>query len=188
LKASSHTVAALPGEPVESLEDPVVVGRIVRVVGLRGELKVLLESDDPERLQTSESVVIRRNGDCRRLAMKRCQAVGGGVRLSLGGIETPESAAQLVGGEIIAESADRPAIAAGNYYADDIVGCEASADDGTPLGKVREVLEQGHHDIWVVEGKFGEILVPAVKQYILAVDLEAHRITVRRVDGLWDEE
>ena len=61
------------------------------------------------------------------------------------------------------------------------------SDDGEELGVLVEVWKQSAQDIWVIDGQFGEILVPAVKKFILNVDMNRHIITVKRMEGLWEE-
>lgn len=176
----------LPGVEVPTPQTPVVIGRIARPVGVGGEVKVISESAVEARLVGMKSLLIAHNGQCRSFKVGALALNGSWYRIKLSGIDNPETAAYLDGWEIVVGADDRPNLPKGDYYIDDIIGCKVSASDGTDLGWVEEVIQQGHHDIWVVKGGFGEVMVPAVKEFILQVDLSSHKIVVQRVEGLWE--
>ena len=105
-------------------------------------------------------------------------------RIRFEGIDTPESAAGLTNGEIVVPGAERPALGENEYYIDDLIGCSVTGDDGVEIGFLSGVMQQEHHDIWIVEGAAGEILIPAVHEFIADVDMVRHRITVHQIEGL----
>jgi 16S rRNA processing protein RimM len=72
----------------------------------------------------------------------------------------------------------------GEYYVHQIEGLTAVTANGERLGTVREGLVTGAHDVYVIDGAQGEILLPAIPDVILGVDLEAGTITVQIPDGL----
>lgn len=168
-------------QPVEL----VVVGRVVKAVGVRGEMKVSLESSDPQRLTGVKRVWVGGAAHSAAYEVSRVRVVGGKVRLSLEGVRTPEEADLLAGCNILLDQADRPELGEGEYYDDTVIGCEAVSDQGMNLGMVSAIIHQGHHDLWELNGPLGDILVPAVKEYVLDVNLAQKRVVIRHREGLW---
>lgn len=181
-----NNVVGLPGTTVSPPVDPIVIGRIARPVGVKGEAKAVSTSGSPDLILNKNRIVIRSQDQYRSLRVSRSQLTGKWIRLKFDGINTPEDVAVLTGAEIVIPAADRPESDEHEYYVDDLVGCTVIADDGEVIGFLQEVWHQGHHDIWVIDGLAGEVLIPAVKEFILSVDLEKHMITIKRVDGLLD--
>ena len=73
-----------------------------------------------------------------------------------------------------------------NFIAD-LIGLSVVTDEGEELGTLKDVMQTGANDVYVVERKDGkEVLLPAIKQCILDVDLEAEKITVHVMEGLLD--
>jgi 16S rRNA processing protein RimM len=61
-------------------------------------------------------------------------------------------------------------------------------EDGKRIGKIKEILPTGANDVYVVEGKRKEIFLPATEEVIQSIDIKNRRMTVLRMDGLWEEE
>ncbi len=181
-------ISSLPGQPAKQPATPVIIGRIARPVGVRGEVKVYSESHEPDRFTGLNEITVRLNESYRRLSVLNTRRTGNFFKISLEGIVNPEDAAVLNGCEIVIDESERLKLPEDEYYVDDLVGMRAVADDGTELGFIQEVLHQDHHDLWVIEGQFGEILVPAIKEFILEIDLNRHCTVIRRVEGLWAED
>ena len=186
-KLEQH-IADLPGEAVLRPKNSTIIGRITRPVGVRGEVKAYSESHHPDRLFGLKAITVRIRDGYRKLDVLDTRQVNGQIRLLLKGIESPEEASILTGCEIVVSGDERPDMLEDEYYVDDLIGCRAVADDNTELGIIREVLAQAHHDLWVIDGPIGEVLVPAVKEYIIDVDLHRHMVVIRRVEGLWVDE
>ena len=170
-----------------NLENSIIVGRIARPIGVRGEVKVYTESLYPDRIMKFEHLIINTQDGFQKLKVHACERTGNCYRFSLEGIETPEEAAKLSGCEIVIADSERQTLPDGEYYVDDLIGCRAVDDDGAEIGLIREIWQLGHHDIWVIDGFDEEILVPAVKEFILDVDLHRHRVVIKHMKGLWGE-
>ena len=70
------------------------------------------------------------------------------------------------------------------YYYYQLEGLEVVSDEGERLGVIREVLETGANQVFIVDGAAGELLLPNTEEVVLAVDLEAGRMTVHLLAGL----
>ena len=184
----SLNVSSLPGLPAKQPATPVIIGRIARPIGIQGEIKVYSISHEPNRFTGMREITVRLNERHRRLSVLNTKRTGQFFRLTIEGINNPEEAAILSGCEIVIDESERLKLPDDEYYVDDLVGMRAVADDGTELGFIQEVMHQDHHDLWVIEGQFGEILVPAIKEFILEIDLNRHCTVIRRIEGLWAEK
>lgn len=158
------------------------VGEIVAPFGLRGELKVLLDTDFPELVLAATHLYI---GDPPiRYAVEWAQQVRGMVRLKLVGCDSREAAEALRGQlvQVLAEEAPSPG--EGEYYYHQLIGLEVWSEEGEYLGHVVEVFPTGSNEVLVVRGETGEILLPAIEEVVRAVDLLARRLWVHLLEGL----
>ena len=162
---------------------PVVLGRISGLFGVRGWVKVFSYTEPREAVLNYKGLLLGRDGEWQSAKVAEGQRHGKSVILRLEGIDDRDQAAALIGADIGAERQDLPKPEDGHYYWADLVGMSVIHRDGTELGKVRDLLETGAHDVMVVEGE-QEILIPFVlNEFVLGVDLVSRRIDV---DWEWD--
>lgn len=165
-------------------EDPshLVIGQVVAPFGIRGEVKVRVESDDPERFTLLDTVYL---GEKLRLYhVEGARIHQGAALLQLRGIADRNAAEGLRDQFVYVAMEDALPLEEGEYYVHQIEGLTAVTANGERLGTVREVLVTGANDVYVIDGAQGEILLPAIPDVILGVDLEAGTITVQIPDGL----
>ncbi|MFQ5568548.1 MAG: ribosome maturation factor RimM [Rhodothermales bacterium] len=176
----------------ETHEALLLIGRVGKTHGVRGEVKVIPETDDPGRFAGLESVFMGHQPE--KTTPHAVESVrfqqsrrGTTVVLKLAGIETIDEAAALRRLSVFALEDDLPPLAEGEYFLHDLIGLHVVTDQGEPVGKVREVLELPAHLVYVVvrPGK-PDALIPAVPEFIAEVDLDASRIVVQPIDGLLD--
>jgi 16S rRNA processing protein RimM len=159
----------------------VVVGRVVRPFGIRGELKVALETDFPDVLRQRRELIITRDGLSGSSASVESVRIHQGAALvKLSGVNTRSDAEGLRGALLAVREEERPDLEEGSFWLDDIIGLEAVFEDGRSIGVITEVLTGRANDVWVA----GKALIPAVKEFIVRVDLEGRRVVVRDVEGL----
>ncbi|HEY0711258.1 MAG TPA: ribosome maturation factor RimM [Polyangia bacterium] len=95
------------------------------------------------------------------------------------GLASPEAAAPFTNRELFVPRSSLPPLAAGEYYVADLVGCRVTDAAGMPRGKVTAVFWNGRHDVLTVTGDDGaEILVPAVPDFLVEVDLAAGHLVI----------
>ncbi len=146
-------------------EHLVEVGRVGRPHGLDGAFVVERPSDDPERFAPGRTLLV----DGEPATVERVRRVGGG-RLA---IKLDRPAAR--GAQLAVRRSELPRAEEGSYYVFQLVGLEAVADDGRPLGRVRDVLPGAANDNLELEN--GE-LVPMVEDAILRIDLDGRRVVL----------
>ncbi|MGI5917920.1 MAG: ribosome maturation factor RimM [Anaerolineae bacterium] len=159
-----------------------MIGQIVAPFGVRGELKVHIESDDPERFALLKKVFL---GD----ALVRYNVISsrlhqGAALLRLEGVTDRNAAEALRGTYVYVEMEDALPLEEGEYYHHQILGLAVRTEGGEDLGRVTDILVTGANDVFVVQGPRGEVLLPSIADVILEVNLEAGAITVRIPEGL----
>lgn len=168
------------------------VGRIFRPHGVRGELKVDPETEDPARFESMEVLYIGlRNTETQSHPVEaiRYQETKRGttVILKLEGVDTREEAEAFKKKLVFATEDDLPPLEEGEFFVHDLIGLAVVTEAGEPVGTVANVLQMPAHDVYVVrrEGK-PEAMIPAVADFIIDIDLDGERIVVRPIEGLLD--
>ncbi len=159
-----------------------VIGQVVGARGLSGELKVRIESDDPERFFDLEWAYL--GDERRRMRVEDVRLVKGVALVRFEGIADRTAAEALRGQYLQVPVDDAVPLGEGEYYVHQIEGLQVRTDTGEELGYVHEVLATGANDVYVVRGPGGELLLPAIKDVILHVDLEQGILTVHLLEGL----
>ena len=182
--SSSRSAKGEPGGGRPAPPAWIVVGRIVRPHGLRGEVRVRLETDFPERLARRRRVYLRQEGALTPAEITGVRPHGGAVLVTLRGVDSVEAAQRLRGAELVVARRALPPLGPDEYYLFEIVGLRVRTEDGRLLGVVTEVARSLAHDVYVVRGGKGEILVPALKTVVREIDLDRGRMTVELPPGL----
>ena len=106
----------------------------------------------------------------------------------LEGIHTREEAEQLRGNMVLVDRAELPPLAEDEYYWYEIMGMRVVTEGGKQLGEVAEIFPTGSNDVYVVREGTKELLIPAIKEVIIAIDREAQTIVIRPLEGLLQED
>lgn len=159
-----------------------VIGQVVAPRGLRGEVKVRVETDDPGRFADLDDVYV---GDRReRYAVVGSRLFKGYALIMLEGVDDRDAAEELRGAVLYVRAEDALPLADGEYYFHQIEGLRVVDESGAELGRVSDVLTTGANDVYVIAGPTGELLLPAIKDVILAIDIAGGTMTVRVPEGL----
>jgi len=164
------------------------IGRVARAQGIRGEIRIDSWTDWPERFLAGGRIFVQPptgEGTWHQVARMRFQ--GSTVILKLEGIDDRGKADMLRGAVLKIRNSDRPPLKEGQYYVGDVVGLTVKTGDGQIIGKIDEVLKMPTQDLYVVSGSGREILIPAVRQMIKKIDVEAGVIVVDPVEGLIED-
>ena len=172
----------------------VVIGRIVRTHGVRGEVVVASYSDFPDRFAALERVVLLAPDEAepsvpREVAVTGVKSHRAGAILRLDGVGTME-AAQALRGTLVGVPRDEAVpLEPGEFDAFELVGLDVVTKSGERLGTLRNVLPYPAHDVYEVwdEARGREVLLPATSNVVLEVDLERRVMVVELLEGLVDE-
>ncbi|HEY0178247.1 MAG TPA: ribosome maturation factor RimM [Dokdonella sp.] len=165
-------------------EKRVLLGRIVGIHGVRGELKLESYTEPRTQIFRYRPWLMRSASGESTLDGGDGRAQGKGLVVRLPGIADRDAAAALVGAEIWVPRSALPAPEPGEYYWSDLEGLEVATIDGVPLGRVSHLLATGANDVLVVRDHERERLIPfLVGRFVTQVDLDGGRLTVD-----WDPE
>ena len=163
----------------------VTIGRILGTHGVRGAVKVESYSDVPGRFEGLRSVMV--SGE--HLVVSERRRVAKGYVLSFETVDSPEKARGLVGSTLEIPEEPLPAGVQDRYYECQLVGLQVFTEEGSCLGRLREVLSTPGNAIFVVEGETGvEHLIPGTREIVRLVDVEHGRLVVRCLPGLIESD
>jgi len=166
--------------------DLVVIGEVTRVYGLRGEVRVIPQTDHPERFERLRECILwdpkRDERTVRRVRGARRQ--GDVVLLALADCDSPEAAAGLVGRLVALPRTEALPPPPGHVYPWQLIGCKVTTEDGRVVGELSGIEPSPGQDLWVVRGAEREHLIPAVAEIVVEVDVDARRVVIRPPEGL----
>ncbi len=171
-----------------SREDDVVIARIVKARGIRGEVTCVLETDFPNRFSSLEQVTVWMPDDARlSLKVEDHWFHNQRVILKFEGYDTMTAAQGLTGGRLVIADADVEPLGEGQFFERKVIGSKVVTSDGRTLGIVTRVMRTGGTDLLVLEDDDGrEQLIPFADEICTDVDVAAKRITIDPPDGLLD--
>lgn len=162
---------------------PVVLGRVDKAHGLRGEVKAASFAESTASFGRLTEVIVRfKDGRSERLGLEAVRNHPKGVILKLAGVDDRTGAEALVGAELTVPRSQLPPPEEGEYYWTDLIGLEVRRDDDRRLGVVKALFETGANDVLVVAGPEGETYVPLVETAVAEIDLDRGLIIVRRLE------
>ena len=170
-----------------SADERLLIGRVARAHGNRGQVIVNPETDFAEQRFAAGQVLLVGHGE--NLLPRRVQAVRfqqGRPIVGLEGIETMDAAEALAGAGIWMPAAQLGPLPKGSYYHHDLVGCEVRDSTGAVVGHVTAVEGPMAQSRLVVQGAHGEVLIPFVADICVDVDPARRQIVVRPPEGLLD--
>ncbi len=170
------------------MEEFVTIGVVTSPFGCRGEVKVLPCTDFPERFAALERVFLEVGGSRTPKRVERARRHKKFVLLKLEGVATPEEAGALRGAAVQVPRPEVWPLPPGRYYIFQLLGLPVYTDAGEFVGRLKDVLQTGANDVYVVAAPGGkEYLVPAVREVVQEIDVSGGRIVIRPLPGLLEE-
>lgn len=169
------------------MPDPryVRIGRITGTHGLGGVLKLRSFTESLELFAPGRSLrASRAEGALRVFEVEWARAQGQSTLLALKGVDDRRLAEGLVGWDLFVEKQALPQLESGTYYWDELIGMDVYAAGGPRLGRLASIFRTGSNDVYVVAEAGRELLVPALRSVVTAVDLQARRMEVDLPEGL----
>lgn len=165
-----------------------LLGRVLRPHGVRGELRLEVITAYPERIVEGGRVFLGTDPndpdatEVRRVARARRHQQY--LILELEGIRDRDEADAYREQYVMVPLEEAVPLEEGEFYLFQVLGLDVYSDEGEFLGQVSDVIETGANDVYVVHGPTGEILLPDIEECILKVDIPANRMTVHLMEGL----
>lgn len=158
-----------------------VVGKVTKAHGLRGEVTVLVLTEVDSRFEPGSVVHLE---DGRLLTVDAVRPDRGRLLVTFEGFPDRTAAEALAGRYLFVAEDDVPELPEGAFWPHQLEGCDVVTDNGRPLGTIREVVLGVANDIWVTGPPEAELLIPALKDVVVSVDIPGRRVVVREVPGL----
>ncbi len=168
-------------------EELIVIGKITKPHGVKGELRVLPSSNNPHRFAQLNDIWLI--GEDRQPVLQHIKGVRyhrNFVLLKLTGYDTLSQAEQLAGAELGIPKSRLRQLPDNTFYQFDIIGLKVYTADRRYLGKIKSILSTGSNDVYVVKGEAAEYLIPAIKQAIKELDIAQGYIVLNALEGLID--
>lgn len=167
------------------------VGKVVNTHGIRGEVKIVSQTDFPEeRFGIGSRLVLTdaQNGTSElRVQVESARLHKNVYIVKFKGYDNINDILPYKGWMIKVSDEERKPLDEGEYYYHQIVGCRVITDEGEELGTIGEILAPGANHVWVVERPKGKpVLLPVIDDVILNVDVEARQVRVHIMEGLID--
>lgn len=168
-------------------EDLIRIGQITSPHGVHGQVKVFPLTDFPERFQTLRQVLL--GTDARPVAVAYKGTLKNLIILQVEGVTDRDGAERLRQQYLQVPMAEVHPLPEGHYYTWDLIGLAAVDPSGAPLGRLVAVDRSSPvHDLYLIEtGPNRRAMVPAVREFVKAIDLQRGQIVIQPIPGLLDE-
>ncbi len=169
------------------MEDLLQVGIITSTHGVRGEVKVYPTTDDPRRFRRLREVVLDTGKEKMNLEIEGVKFFKQFVILKFKGLDNINDIEKYRQKSLYVTRKNAVRLQRDEYFIADLIGLKVQDEDGKELGTVKDVIETGANDVYEVEMADGKsLLLPAIKQCILNVDVENGTMQVHVLEGLLD--
>ena len=169
------------------MEDLLQVGIITSTHGVRGEVKVYPTTDDPRRFRRLKEVVLDTGKEKMNLEIEGVKFFKQFVILKFKGLDNINDIEKYRQKSLYVTRKNAVRLQRDEYFIADLIGLKVQDEDGKELGTVKDVIETGANDVYEVEMADGKsLLLPAIKQCILNVDVENGKMQVYVLEGLLD--
>jgi 16S rRNA processing protein RimM len=157
----------------------VAVGKVLKAHGIRGHLRLVPFGETLKGLVVGEEVSARLpDGSIERLITVEIRTQGKAFLFLSREVKTAAEAQRLVGAEICVPESRLPALAVDEFYWHQLIGLEVMSVDGRRLGTIRQIIETGSNDVYVVQEGREEVLIPALAEVVREVNLERRLMVV----------
>lgn len=159
-------------------------GKIVTTHGIKGEVKIMPYTDYPELLCEFDRLFLGKNHE--EIIVERSRVSKNMIIAKLEGYDTPEASEKLRN-KILYMHRDDLELDEDTYFIQDLIGLEVSdADSGFVYGKIIDVMQTGANDVYVIQGKDREYLVPAIPAVVISTNIDENTMTIRPLEGLFE--
>lgn len=167
------------------MEELLQVGVITSTHGVRGEVKVFPTTDNAARFKKLKHVLLDTGREMKPLEIQGVKFFKQFVILKFKGIDNINDIERYKRCPLLVERKDAVELKEDEYFIADMIGIQVETEDGEAFGTLKDVMETGANDVYVIDTEeHGEVLVPAIKECILNVDVENRKMTIHVMDGL----
>lgn len=161
------------------------VGVISSTHGVKGEVKVFPTTDDVKRFKKLKHLVLDTGREHLPLEVESVKFFKQFAILKFKGIDNINDIEKYKGKSLLVDRKNAVKLQKDEYFIADMIGLAVFTDDGAEFGELKDVIETGANDVYVIDSpEHGEVLVPAIKQCILDVDIEHQKMVIHLMEGL----
>lgn len=162
--------------------DYTIVGQIINTHGIRGAVKVFPITSDPNRFKSLGSVYL---GEHKlQLTVSSVSVKEKVVLLTFKEFDNINAVSGFVKSYLYVTDEDRIVLPVDHYFIHDLIGCSILDEDNEVIGRITDVLQGFSNDVYVVEGRSGSFMIPAVKEFVKSVDILKREVIVRLIEGM----
>ena len=166
------------------MEQFLQVGVISSTHGIRGEVKVFPTTDDPARYKKLKKVLLDTGKERLELEIQSVKFFKQFVIVKFKGIDNINDIEMYKGKRLLIPREDAVALGKDEYYIADLIGMEGFTEEGR-FGVLKDVMETGANEVYIIASdEHGEVLVPAIRQCILDVDIKEKKMKIHLMEGL----
>jgi 16S rRNA processing protein RimM len=167
----------------------IIIGKISGCFGVKGFVKIRPVTHSASRLLTLASCFIGEPGlEPVSSAVAEVKNQKPDLLMRFEAFPDRTSAQKIVGKFVMVDDSETVPPPPGSWFVHEIIGCTVEDENGSPIGTVDEVLKLPAQDVWTIQTPAGNVMFPAVREFIVRVDTGQKKIVIRPPDGLMNEE
>lgn len=169
------------------MEDFFQVGVITSTHGIKGEVKVFPTTDDPRRFKRLKEVILDTGKERLTLEVEGAKFFKQFVILKFKGLDNINDVEKYRRASLLVTRKNAVRLEKDEYFVADLIGLEVRDEDGGKIGRLQDVIETGANDVYDIDLDDGrKLLLPAIRQCVMEVDVEAGFIRIHILEGLLD--
>lgn len=168
-------------------DDLLEIGKVVKTWGLKGHVKVYSYAESIDTYNRVSRLYVQKRGGPEALRIETARQQNKTLLLKFEERDRIEDVEDLIGSTLYMPKKDLPPLEEGEYYWYELIGMKVRTDLGKQLGTLREILNTGSNDVYIVRQGSRELLIPALNEVILEVDVTGKQMVIHPMEGLLDE-
>jgi len=153
------------------LAEYLMIGQVLRPQGIKGQVKVRPDTDDPWRFEELEYVYLKNDKVYQKVSVDDVSVRDDGVYLRLAGVTTRDEAEKQRGWMLFIDRAHARELDENETFICDLINCKVIGLNGEEIGVVNDVLQPGGNDVYVIKTPRGEMLLPALRHIVPEIDV-----------------
>ena len=168
------------------MEQLLQVGIISSTHGVRGEVKVFPTTDDVKRFKKLKEVLLYTGKEHRKMQIESVKFFKQFAIIKFKDYDNIDDIIKYKGMGLYVTRENAVRLGKDEYFIADLIGMQVENEDGSFRGVLKDVLETGANDVYIIQWQDREVMIPAIKECILSVDMEKNEMKVHLLDGLLD--
>lgn len=171
------------------MEEFFQIGIVTAPHGVKGELKVYPTTDDPKRFKRLREVILETGKERLSLEIEEVKFLKQLVVLKFKGLDSRDEVERYRRASLLVARENAVKLGRDEYFRADLMGLTVRNEDGAEIGRLKDVMETGANDVYVIELTDGrELLLPAIRQCVLEVDVAAGFLRIHILEGLLESQ